>query len=174
MDESEEELDSDLETTMQKKYMEQSMQQQKERAMRSQVKTTYNPDYDPERPSYGKNNDINNQSVRYSRAFERSKRRSENDFSLEFGLGNSHRMYTDQTNSNQKQGRKKYKDLSPNSKLIMRSESQFNNSGYGNNGSRQVKNYEVPDDNSFWDKLSRIFTFGCIETSHNQKSKHKY
>ena len=64
--------------------------------MRGQVKTTYNPDYDPERPSYGKNNnEIDNMSLRYSRAFERSKRRSDNDFSLDFGLGNSHRMNTD-------------------------------------------------------------------------------
>ena len=134
-----------------------------------QIKTTYNPDFDPERPSYGKNDKNNQSHLRYSKAFERSKRRSETDFSLEFGQ--SHRMYTDQSNSNQKQPRKKFRDLSPNSKLIFRSESQFNQAAYGNSGARQSKNYEgnIPDENSFWDKLSRIFTFGCIETSHNKR-----
>jgi len=35
---------------------------------------------------------------------------------------------------------------------------------------RSVKpqfNGRITDENTIWDKLSRIFTFGCIETSHN-------
>lgn len=58
--------------------------------------------------------------------------------------------------------------LSPHSRMILESEKQFLNN-YGRR--TEIDRRSVPGGNvqeeSMWDKLSRIFTFGCIETSHN-------
>lgn len=66
---------------------------------------------------------------------------------------------------------KEYRDrLSPHSRMIFQSEAQFLDN-YGARRSERpmrLKNGQI-EENSIWDKLSRIFTFGCIETSHNNK-----
>ena len=53
----------------------------------------------------------------------------------------------------------------PTSALMMHSERQFLDD-YARNDKR---NTSYQSDNTIWDKLSRIFTFGCIETSHNKR-----
>ena len=57
--------------------------------------------------------------------------------------------------------------LSPHSRMILESEKQFMND-YGRRTEIERRTLQAPEDSeSMWDKLSRIFTFGCIETSHN-------
>ena len=53
----------------------------------------------------------------------------------------------------------------PTSALMMHSERQFLDD-YARGDKR---NTSYQSDNTIWDKLSRIFTFGCIETSHNKR-----
>lgn len=81
-----------------------------------------------------------------------------NDLSLDF----SH---------NQKIGKYQYKDrqLSPHSRMLLQSESQF----MKDDNRRDSHRDNLNEDNTIWDKLSRIFTFGCIETNHNDSGKSK-
>jgi len=54
--------------------------------------------------------------------------------------------------------------------MLFQSEAQFleNYGGRASEIPTRFKNGQM-EENSIWDKLSRIFTFGCIETSHNAK-----
>ena len=57
--------------------------------------------------------------------------------------------------------------LSPHSRMILESEKQFMND-YGRRTEIERRTLQAPEESeSMWDKLSRIFTFGCIETSYN-------
>ena len=52
--------------------------------------------------------------------------------------------------------------------MILQSEAQFaNNLGRRSARTHFNPNASASEENSIWEKLSRIFTFGCIETSHN-------
>lgn len=61
--------------------------------------------------------------------------------------------------------------LSPHSRMILESEKQFlDNYGRRTEIERRTMHGGVVQEESMWDKLSRIFTFGCIETSHNNNN----
>ena len=54
--------------------------------------------------------------------------------------------------------------------MILQSEAQFLDS-YGRRSERRMRHSANNEgDGSLWDKLSRIFSFGCIETSHNNNN----
>lgn len=57
--------------------------------------------------------------------------------------------------------------MSPHSRMMFQSEAQF----LDNYGERPIGRFngQSNQENTMWDKLSKIFTFGCIETSHNNK-----
>ena len=55
--------------------------------------------------------------------------------------------------------------ISPSTRLMMQSEKQFIEE-YGN---RRTKADTNASEESIWDKVSRMFTFGCIETNHNRR-----
>ena len=64
--------------------------------------------------------------------------------------------------------------LSPHSRMILESEKQFlDNYGRRTEIERRTMHGGVVQEESMWDKLSRIFTFGCIETSHNNNHSHQ-
>ena len=52
--------------------------------------------------------------------------------------------------------------------MILQSEAQFLDN-YGRKTEVQRRTYShATEPDSLWDKLSRIFTFGCIEANHNR------
>jgi len=56
--------------------------------------------------------------------------------------------------------------------MMFQSEAQFLNNYGGRrtvNDGRHFTGRPAAEESSMWDKLSRIFTFGCIEANHNSK-----
>ena len=109
---------------------------------------------------------------------QRLKRRYQNagdDYDIDFKSGYNRNNETNPHMSDRERHRhqKYYGDpLSPNSKLILQSESQFMDN-YGRKTEREIgrqTHYSTRSagEDSMWDRLTRIFTFGCMETSHNQ------
>jgi len=58
--------------------------------------------------------------------------------------------------------------MSPHSRMMFQSEAQFLDN-YGERPIGRFNTQQNNQENTMWDKLSKIFTFGCIETSHNNK-----
>jgi len=52
--------------------------------------------------------------------------------------------------------------------MMFQSEAQFLDN-YGERPIGRFNGQQSNQENTMWDKLSKIFTFGCIETSHNNK-----
>ena len=60
-------------------------------------------------------------------------------------------------------------NMSPNSRMMFQSEAQFLDNYARHSEQVRGRFAQQGGDDSVWDKLSRIFTFGCIETNHNNR-----
>lgn len=104
--------------------------------------------------------------------FQRMKKRAEKDFSLRYDGGqrmnetNPHQYDRDGRHSHFYKAREN--QMSPHSRMMFQSEAQFLDN-YGERPIGRFNGQQSNQENTMWDKLSKIFTFGCIETSHNNK-----
>lgn len=104
--------------------------------------------------------------------FQRMKKRAEKDFSLRYD-GGQRMNETNPHSYDHRDGRQSHflkgreNQMSPHSRMMFQSEAQF----LDNYGERPIGRFngQSNQENTMWDKLSKIFTFGCIETSHNNK-----
>ncbi len=146
---------------MQEKYKQQSMQQNKKRNTHKHQTPGYNDD--------GKRS-------KDKKSIARQKRRAEQDYSLE--VSRYQNLRVNETNPHDARdfnNRATKQPLSPHSRMMFQSEAQFlDNYGQGRKSEMPLGRFNQNgtadgEDNTIWDKLSKIFTFGCIETSHNNK-----
>lgn len=135
--------------------------------------STYNPDHDEPRGTV-QSKSGNKSKYNHNLTIQRLKMRSRGstDASLDF-----QRQYSRQHNeTNPNIGDIQYnkyfykESISPRTKMILQSEAQFMDQGRRTEH-RQRQYGGQAEENSVWDTLSRIFSFGCIETNHNNGNR---
>ena len=162
------EYNSDLDQTMQEKYRERETNN-KRKSYKGLV-TAGGPTSKGAsmEDSYNKYGSRHRQRHNKS-SIQKQRRRGDLNYSLDIERYDQRHNETNPMNAESDRfGRGR--QMSPNSRMMFQSEAQFLDN-YGRH-TEQVRgrfaNQQGSDD-SVWDKLSRIFTFGCIETNHNNR-----
>ena len=165
---------------MQQKYKERQMLQQKKKPQHKETpfgsrRSTHggrdsvtSEKHRRRQDKLGHSNSLKNQNTTYNRLLKRAA--ADSNSSLEFQR-QYNRSFNNENNPHSKDGYYygKGDKLSPRSRMILQSEAQFLDS-YGRRSERRMGHSNTSEGNSMWDKLSRIFSFGCIETSHNNNT----